>query len=100
MTLSEQVFKLDTEIQKISKALCASGLIKQHIQHSQIYIPERHSSFINECISVISFSESQMHEELGERLCTILGCSVIDDDVINAFLPQHSSQDEEVVSSD
>lgn len=95
MTISEQIFKLDTEIQKISKALCATGLIIQHLKHSHAYIPERHSLCLGECESVLRYTESQMHEELGRRLSDVLGCQVIDDEILEAFLPQYKDPEEQ-----
>lgn len=100
MTISEQIFKLDTEIQKLSKALCATGLLIQHLKHSTAYIPERHAFCLGECESVLRWTESQMQEEIGKRLCDVLGCQVIDDDVLDAFLPQYKDPDEQVISSD
>jgi hypothetical protein len=97
MTIAEEIFRLDTEIQKLSKALCATGLIVQHLKHSHAYIPDRHAFCLSECESVLRWTESQMHEELGKRLSDVLGCQVIDDEVIAAFLPQYKDPDEQVM---
>src|SRR5574338_1679674 len=85
MTISEQIFNLDTEIQKLSKALCATGLLIQHLKHSTAYIPERHAFCLGECESVLRWTESQIQEEIGKRLCDVLGCQVIDVDVLDTF---------------
>jgi len=100
MTISEEIFRLDTEIQKLSKTLCASGLIIQHLKHSKAYVPDRYAYFINECESLIRYTESQIHEEIGRRVSELLGSKIVDDEILDAFLPEYKDPDEQVISSD
>lgn len=87
MTIVEQIFQADTELEKLSKAICALSLIKQHLTYSKIYIPERFDRCLNDCIASLISAELGIQTEMGKRLSTILNCEVIDDEILQAFLP-------------
>lgn len=98
MNIVEEIFKADTELQRLSKAMGALSLIKQHLTYSRVYIPERFDTCLNDCTANLIAAELDIQKEMGKRLSVILQCEIVDDELLNAFLPP--KEDEQVVSSD